>query len=245
MRESGAWCKVGLAVAMLFGLWTGIASATTLWYNGDFDGNNGLLNEKNAGVSDSRVYDDFIVPAGQNWNIQSVWSNDLSNFSWTSAYWEIRSGVSVGNGGTLVAGGVTSAASQTDTGRNGDGYEEYQALVSGLNIDLGPGTYWLTVAPVDDGSGASFDSTTSGANAVGTPPGNDGQSFWDSTSWGQSFADASIQVGVGQTGFTDFSMGVAGEENGGTVIPEPATLSLLGIGLAGLIGSRMRRRSGR
>ena len=73
-----------------------------MWYNGKFNSLTGVANEINTQVSQAAVYDNFIVPSGT-WNINTVWSNNLMNFTTLSqAYWEIRSGVSAGDGGTLA-----------------------------------------------------------------------------------------------------------------------------------------------
>jgi hypothetical protein len=215
--------------------------AATLWYNGDFDGRSGLINGVNVNgvTSTQNVYEDFIVPVGQTWTIGDAWSNNLMGFTGvTSAVWEIRSGVSTGNGGTLIASG-TDSATQTATGNNGFGLVEYQIMVSGLNVTLGAGTYWLSVAPVGDGSGAeSFVSTTSGANCVGTPCGNDGNSYWTGGApFNSNFVPTSDPTAFGP-GTWDLSMGVDG-----LAAPEPATvgLCLAGLGLIA-IGSRSRRR---
>ncbi len=215
---------------------TNMGRASTLWYNGDMDGVNGLANVSDAIVNDARVYDDFIVPSG-GWTVGSVWSNDLTDLTFSSAYWEIRSGVSAGNGGTLLFNG-TSAATQTATGRSAFGFTEYTMQVSGLNIPLGPGTYWLTVEPIGGGSGSSFVSTTSGLNAVGTPPGNDFNSFFDSTYFSANFDPAANWTG---TGPADFSMGVGDASNQDVPEPGTLTLALFGLGAFGLL----RRWSGK
>ena len=78
----------------------------------------------------------------------------------------------------------------------------------------------------------SFIGTTSGANAVGTPPGNDGNSFFSSIFFGQSFVpttDPSIEG----PGTWDYSMGVVGTAIQ-TAVPEPSSLVL---GLVGLVTS--------
>jgi hypothetical protein len=183
----------------------------------------------NSSVSDGRVYDNFQV-TGAGWTIDSLWSNDLMSFTTTSADWEIRSGVSTGNGGTLVASG-TSSATQTATGRSALGFTEYQILVSGLNISLGPGTYWLAVTPIGTGTGRSGNTTTSNANGVGTLL--DGGAFINSTFFSNNFASFDDPT-------VDFSMGIDGTEV--APVPEPASLTLLGLGLAGMGARRWRQR---
>ncbi len=179
-----------------------------LWYNGDFNGVNGLANENNDSLSAgpiASVYDDFIVPSGPAWNVTSVFSDNLLNTNVTGATWEIRQGVAEGTGGTLIASGMTMTPVVTLTGRSGFGFNEFMVEVIGLNVSLPPGTYWLNVTPIGDLTGRSFDSTTSGANCVGMPCGNDLNAFFNSAFFGANWQNTAEQ---GQP--SDFSMGVNG-----------------------------------
>lgn len=113
-----------------------------LFYGGDIDPNNpnadALSNERNTSVTQSSIYQNFIVPVGQTWTIDRLWSNDLMNTTVSAADWEIRSGVSEGNGGTLIASATDVAATQTATGRSAFGLTEYTVQVTGLNEVLAP-----------------------------------------------------------------------------------------------------------
>jgi hypothetical protein len=186
-----------------------------LWYNGDFDFVDGLANEQDTFAQGySHIYDDFNVPDSGGWNVTSVFSHDLISTTVIGATWEIRSGVSSGNPGTIVASGTTVTPVITPTGNNAFGFDEFQVEVTGLNVNLdGNGnTYFLNVTPIGslDG-GRSFDSTTSGANCIGTPCGNNSNSFWDSDLFGVFF----VPTNTAGSQFHDFSMGVNGSVNGG------------------------------
>ena len=101
---------VVLALAVLAGIGCSQARADlALWYNGDFNGSDAFNNLVSTGgvttsAGQALVYDDFVVPAGQTWTIDKVYSNDaLGSNNSTTAYWEIRSGVSAGSGGSLLS----------------------------------------------------------------------------------------------------------------------------------------------
>jgi hypothetical protein len=213
----------------------------SLWYNGDFNGLSELANERNTAVSQASVYDDFNVTGTTGWHVTAVFSDNLligGPGIVTGADWEIRTGISEGNAGTLIASGATSAPIVTPTGRGGQ-FLEYTVEVIGLNIFL-PAMpsgqhYWLNVTPVGNGTGLSFNSATFGDNCVGTPCGNDDNAFFNSTTFGYYFRNT-VHV---CTGCVDFSMGVIG-----TVVPEPATVALLTCGVGALlIAARRRRRA--
>jgi hypothetical protein len=190
-----------------------------LWYNGDFDGEstgNGLANEDNTSLGSgqySHIYDDFNVPAG-GWDVGAVFSNNLENTNVTAATFEIRQGVSSGNGGTIVASGMTVTPDVFPTGRTGFGFVEMTVQVSNLNIHLNQGTYHLNVTPVGDLTGRSFNSSTMGANCVGTPCGNNGNSFWDSNFFGVNFTPAGPNCAPPNL-CNDFSMGILSTGGGG------------------------------
>ena len=144
----------------------------------------------------------------------AVYSNNLSNTNVIGATWEIRQGVTPGNGGTLIASGMTVTPSVTQTGRSGFGYTEYTVEVGGLTLHLPADTnhYWLNVTPIGDLSGRSFDSTTSGANCLGTPCGNNQNAFIDSNFFDYSFVPTG-DPSVGQP--YDYSMGIKGIRSAG------------------------------
>ena len=215
---------------------TAQAPPGSLWYNGDWNQVNELANERNTDVSQAAVYDDFNITGGPMWHITAVFSDNPESTVITGADWEIRTGLSAGNGGTLIASGTTNSPVVTPTGRSGMGYNEYMVEVTGLNVFLpmlpAGQHYWLNVTPVGDGTNRSFNSDTGGANCVGTPCGNDANAFFNSTFFDANFQPTSEQ---GQPG--DFSMGVIGN-----AVPEPATWALLTGGLSALLIALRRRR---
>jgi hypothetical protein len=213
------------------------ARAATLWYNGDLDNRDAWSNQTASVATgvDSLVYDDFIVPAGQKWTITSAWSNDVENPFFTSprvssVAWQIRTGVSAGNGGTVVASGTATGAA--NIGETADGtstvfapFSASQVTITAKNLSvvLNPGTYWLSVAPVTTGADDSYfyASSTSGLNAVGTPPGNDDNSYDYSVADSNNYASLSNLEGGGTW---DYSLGVAGTF---IVTPEPSSMAMM------------------
>ena len=217
------------------------AGSVTLWYNGDEDGRDAWSNQTDVGYS--LVYDDFIVPIGDTYDITGVFSNDIMSdpAAATTAHWEIRAGVSSANGGTLVASG-DGADTVTATGRSlnfGTPVNEYTNQVA-VNVILTAGTYWLAVAP-DVAVQNSYITTTSGANAVGSPPGNDGDSFESSSYLSSYFVPMSNPSNEGP-GTWDYSMGIIGTDQTPAAVPEPFGATLLPI--AGLIMLGYLRRRG-
>ncbi|HEV3204497.1 MAG TPA: hypothetical protein VGY77_08945 [Gemmataceae bacterium] len=187
----------------------------TLWYNGDFDGRNALANEHDTLVPDARVYDDFNVTDDPGWDLTHLWSNNVMTFFPDAATYEIRSGVSVGSGGTLIASGAGAPTIAFHPISGSSLMDITVDIALDTPIHLDPGTYFLNVTPSASGPTSferSFNSTTSGANSVGTPGGNNGNSFFDSTSFSFSFAATSTLLG---SGTWDFSMGVGGSVSGG------------------------------
>jgi hypothetical protein len=163
----------------------------SLWYNGDFNGVDGQANERNTLISQAAIYENFNITGGPMWDVTAVFSDNLENTFITGADWEIRTGISTGNAGTLIASGTTNSPVVTPTGRSGFGYTEYMVEVTGLNVFLpmlpSGQHYWLNVTPVGNGTGRSFNTWTSGTNCVGTPCGDDGNSFFNSTYYGVFF----------------------------------------------------------
>ena len=226
---------------MLLSLAVPAFAGSVLFYGGDFDPNNpnanALANETDAIVggipTGSSTYQAFVVGAG-GWNVTGLFSNDLTALTVNSAYWEIRSGVSEGNGGTLLFSGTDLTPTVTATGRAGFGFNEFTVEVDGLSFFLAPGTYWMTVTPQDPTDpNRSFNSNTFGINSIGTVP-QDVQ-FWNSSFFGVSFNNAN-NGGV----FPAFSDGVIGTA---AATPEPGSISLALMGAAALFFVRRKRRS--
>lgn len=216
-------------------------STSIYWYNGDPNLLDGLRQNVN-GMAPGLTYDDFFVGTG-GLEVNGFFSNDFMKGSINQAFWEIRSDVSNGDGGTVVASG-TDFASQTDTGLSGFGFEIYRIQVNGLDFLLAPGHYWLTLAPVLTGdTQISFLATTSGVQGSGSPRAHDGLSYFDSDTFGLHFVSTDTQITQQSAdgGHLDFSEGVLGTSaQTPQPVPEPATVSLA-IGVTLMAIGRRRR----
>jgi hypothetical protein len=196
----------------------------TLWYNGDLNVSPfgiGLSNEIAFGYGwgpvPAQIYDDFNVTWPFGWNVTAVFSDNLVDTldgnPIVGAAWEIRQGISAGNPGVLIASGFTLTPSVTETGRGcpfgyycSAGGTELRVMVTGLNLFLSPGQYWLNVTPIGNSNtdSNSQNSVTIGADCVGTPCGNNGNAFINSAS---NVWDPTTNYG---SEYGDFAMGMVG-----------------------------------
>jgi hypothetical protein len=226
-----------------------LAHATTLFYSGNYDLNDATTNETNVPVNiagtnttqKSLVYDNFTVPAGQNWTLTNVYSNNQVAYytAPTKATWEIRKGMSAGNGGTVVSSGDTTATLTLKTAADFNNYIDTEYTVSATvpSVALTAGSYWVAVAPdgvSTDNGDQSYIETTSGAGSIGVVGGVSSNQYVftgfanSATPGAQNFVATNL----------DFSAGIVGTA---VSTPEPA------IGLAAVLagGLFLTRRSWR
>jgi hypothetical protein len=179
------------------------ATPVTGWYNGAWKP--AIPGTSNWYASDQqfgRVYDDFIVP-DPGWTVVGLFSNNsMTPDGVSEAVWEIRTGVSSGNGGTLFASG-RGPATLTQGQAVGNGVYTYRVQVDGLTVQLPPGWYWLSVTPVTS-QAQTYVCATLGADAIGQPPGNNGGAFYYSPT--SKFSPVQSTGQGGTSG--DFSLGV-------------------------------------
>lgn len=211
----GAVWIVAFGVAV--GAAPGLSSrAAAQWYNGDPDNLNGLPAEFNTEVSDAFVFENFNHGGGF---VTMLFGNFYISTDVRGCMYELRSGVSNGFGGTLLAGGdVGGRWWMHRNGFDGHGYRGYEILVGIPHIRLAAGEYMMAISPIGDGTGRAFVQTTSGENSFGTPV-NDHRNWYRSGYFGTHYAEDYLMV-------PGFSYGV-----GFPAPPSVAVLVLAGVGV--------------
>jgi hypothetical protein len=214
-------CLLAVALCAAF---TGSTGAVTLYYGGDPQFPGGYANQENArgphwAHYTYRVYDDFEVTAPA-WHVTSIY-NQLggalpSDTQISSASYEIRTGISNNDLGTLVASG-TGPASLSYQGAAPDNFSLFKMQMDfSVPLDLPAGTYWLMLVPNTVDLGQFYLRDSNLGNGIGSPRA-DQQAFAysrfyffpDTPPDGPTLIDA------------DFSFGVLGD------VPEPSAFGAI------------------
>jgi hypothetical protein len=123
-----------------------------LFYGGDLNVSDsnaaGLSDEDTLLIPGSSTYAAYNVPSGVNVGVTGILFNVQSsvNFDPKTASYDVRTGVSEGNGGTSIASG-SGTISVAATTRNFIGLNEYTVLVKIPVLYLATGTYWFNITP--------------------------------------------------------------------------------------------------
>jgi hypothetical protein len=175
-----------------------------LMYGGDLNPTDpnaaGLSDEDTLLIPGSSTYAAYTVPAGITAGVTGILVNVQAsvNFDPQSASYDIRTGVSEGDGGTSIAsgtGGILVAA----TGRNFIGLNEFTVFLHlPATVFLSEGEYWINITPqctngATDGScyeGRIFVSnTTQDTNGVFAGAQPTGSAYLNSSYFGFTWAN--------------------------------------------------------
>jgi hypothetical protein len=234
-----AMLRFSLTAVVAMAAMASVRADSTLWYGGDADNIDGIA-ATHGPVRSSTLCDDFdIAPGGA--VVSGVFGSYLAlgilglggGGPPTEADYEIRSGVSAGSSGTLIAADRAAASwsLEDDTTQ----FWRYRATVSGLNLFLPEGRYWLSLSPVR--SVELYLATTSGENGIGSPLDN-GDSYWTAPWVDAYFTPTTEILGTDRRPTWDFSYGVAGNP-----VPEPGAFLSLSVLSAFLVKSKLNRRT--
>jgi len=197
---------------------------TCLFYGGDTNpaapNDNGFANENTLLVPATTTWGAVTVPSGQTWTVDGLFINTIADgydgLDPSTSSWAIASGVSEGDGGSIVASGTSTAAGTSfiATGRLPFGFTEYTLKVKvSPAVVLSAGTYWVNITPQCTDSGNSdcdisqyFLDDTFGLNRYG-PLEPAGVGYFNSSYFGFDYANL---CEVSSTGCMALSFGVIG-----------------------------------
>ena len=217
------------------------ASAQAQFFGGYADGVNIVPTGRNAPIGPPlrMAYDDFTFGIAGDINGFGIVGRNNTGLP-VAIYWEIRTGMSAGNPGTLISSGTSPSAVLSPLPENNPasfgtppaGPGQYALYQGGplTNIHLDAGTYWIGLAPLEQFG--SFDVTsTSGLGSIGYPINNGNAFYFDSSNPSLNYVSM---------GANDFSLKITTVAN--TTVPEPGTLTLVGLAAMALTRSRNRGR---
>ena len=213
-------CK-GIAVVAVLALSAGSAGAAVLWDNGMVpNGVNGRAISP-PGFPDIRVADDMTFVGDGDILIQDFHANVIQDDGWDHdgmITLEVRE--DTGNGPGAMVAGHTGKFTSMDTGDDYFGRDDFDYWIEGIDITLGPGTYWVSVRNEGGGGAGTNYWMTSDGGEDGVTSGTGWFSLDSGNTWapeGDTWHHAFVVTGV----------------------PEPSTCLLLGLG--GLALLRRRR----
>lgn len=197
------------------------------FYGGDIDVNdpnvNGFANANTLLVSDTHTYS--VLKAPVNAQVTGMVINHLPTASGNIydpavGQWDVRTGVSSGNGGTSVASGQNKLAHQP-TGRTAFGLTEDSAgslFTSPVSIASGT-SYWFNYTPQCTNSGNStcsavyyFESNTDSLNSVNGNLQPKYEIFFTSSYFGYNWANLCGITGTQNSGCQGMSYALAGHQ---------------------------------
>jgi hypothetical protein len=201
-----------------------------VFYGGDINTSDlnaaGMSSENTLLIGGTATYGNYNVPSGNSTTVTGIIFNFQadSNFDPLTASYDVRTGVTEGNGGTSIASGTVSTTVAA-TGRNFLGLNEYTVAVQLTTpLLLGGGSYWFSITPNctnggQDGScnnGRFFVSnTTQRTNNVVGADQTDHQMYLNASYFGLTWAnwcDADV-AGFNGSQCRDLSFGLIGVHN--------------------------------
>ena len=211
--------KTRVLAALVAAIFSSSVGADVLWDNNLTSYGFSVRAISPPGFHDIRTADDFVVPEGERWVIEDFRAGIIEDSGWTSGdlleIFVYEDTMGIGPGDEIVR--VSGAFGRRDTGHEYFGRASYEYSLEGLDIQLGPGTYWIGLRN-PDGNGS-------------------GTNYWLTSDGGRDGAGSS-------TGFFRFEFAWQNEGEGWhhavqiSGVPEPGGLALLGIGAAALIRRR-------
>lgn len=215
------------------------------WYSGDPYAATTLWpqytdNLSDPGLNRAMTFDNFTWTPGAGGGVVDTLGGHFTRLTDSipfgtvdTAYWEIRTGMSAGNAGTLVASG-SGAVSSSVTAFTQGGWQVGAVSVDVPDFALAAGSYWfgLAIGSTIDAPGW-FNASTYGVNGIGGPLGDNVHLYYQENnavvSW--NYVDGSGFYPPGSTGF-DPSYWI-------NEVPAPSSILAMA-GLA-LMGNRRRR----